>query len=152
MTTTLINSYSTVGEYGAWLKTFSWDLFVTLTFDRRRGHDSAAGREQKLKEYLRTLEHQSRARVRCFWSEEKRNSRWSGCGQGAIAPHFHMLLACDRNPLPPLHAQLIWEGIAGKADVRVYDQSQNAAEYCAKLIGLPDANYGFHGFPRAAAA
>jgi hypothetical protein len=152
MTTTLINSYHTVGEYGAWLKTFPWDLFATLTFDRRRGHDSAAGREQKLKEYLRTLECRSKARVRCFWSEEKRDSRWSGCGQTGIAPHFHVLLACDRNPLPPLHAQLIWEGIAGKADVRIYDQSQNAAEYCAKLIGLSDANYGFHGFPKSAAA
>jgi hypothetical protein len=36
--------------------------------------------------------------------------------------------------------------------VRIYDPIRNAAEYCAKLIGFPDANYGFHGFPKSAAA
>jgi len=152
MGTTYGDSYTMVGEYGAWLKTFPWDLFATLTFDQRRGHDSAASRERKLGDYLISLERHSRAQVRCFWSEEKRNSRWSGCGQAGIAPHFHMLLACDRKRLEPLHSQLIWEGIAGRADVRIYDANRNAAEYCAKLIGLSNANYGFHGFPKSAAA
>jgi hypothetical protein len=145
----IMNSYNTVGEYGAWLKAFPWDLFGTLTFDRRRGHDSAAGREQKLKDYLRTLERQSRACVRCFWSEER---RWSGCGHSGIAPHFHVLLACDRKPLDPFYPQAIWEAAAGRADMRIYHPTQNAAEYCAKLIGLPDANYGFEGFPKSVAA
>jgi len=81
MGTTYGDSYNTVGEYGAWLRTFPWDLFATLTFDQRRGYESVASREQKLKDYLTSLERHSRARVRCFWSEEKRTLRWSGAAQ-----------------------------------------------------------------------
>jgi hypothetical protein len=127
-------------DYGAWLGTFHWDLFGTLTFDPHRSLHSSASRRNTLTSYLSSLERHYRRRIRCFWAEEK---RWSGCGLPAIAPHFHLLLACDRHPLTPLYPQLLWETMAGKAEMRVYDPSLAGAVYCAKLIASPDAQYDF---------
>jgi hypothetical protein len=138
-----------VDLYGAWLGAFRWDLFGTLTFDPGRSLNSAASRRKALTCYLSALERHCRARVRCFWAEEK---RWSGCGLPAIAPHFHVLLACDRGPLTPLYPQALWENSGGKADMRIYDPALNGVVYCAKLIASTDAQYDFVNFPQPVAS
>jgi len=38
------------------------------------------------------------------------------------------------------------------ADIKIYDSTRNAAEYCAKLTSLPNAHYGFEGCSNSAAA
>jgi|GEM_PF-837056 len=139
------DNHNLVAEYGAWLRSFSWDVFGTLTFDPGRSRHSSLSRQKTLSSYLSSLERHCRAHVRCFWAEEM---RWSGCGLPGIAPHFHVLLACDRHHLNPVHPALLWEHLAGRTDMRVYDPSRNGAEYCAKLIGHPNANYGFVNFTR----
>jgi hypothetical protein len=145
MTTTMIYpTHNLVSEYGEWLRTFSWDLFGTLTFDPSRARHSSASRATALSSYLNSLERHYKARVRCFWAEEM---RWSGCGLPAIAPHFHLLLGSDRCHLDPSQAKSLWEGIAGNADMRIYDPALSGAEYCAKLIGQANANYDFFHFP-----
>lgn len=132
-----------VTQYGNWLRTFNWDLFGTLTFDPGRQSHSELSRITLLDVYYHELERQYRRHVRCFWAEDK---RWSGCGLPAIAPHFHVLLACDRNPLIPDFPTVLWNNLAGHAEIRTYDCSRGAAFYCAKLIPSPDAHYGFKGF------
>jgi hypothetical protein len=127
-----------VDDYASWLQSFHWDLFGTLTFDPGRSLQSPATRRNALNSYLSSLERYYKRRVRCFWVEEK---RWPRCGLPAIAPHFHVLLACDRNPMTPLYPRLIWESAAGKADMKVYDPSLNAAGYCAKLLACPNTEY-----------
>jgi len=132
-----------VSEYGSWLRNVNWDLFGTLTFDPKKSLHSTASRHKMLVHYLSSLERYYRRKIRCFWAEEK---RWSGCGLPAIAPHFHLLLACDRRPLDPDYPRQLWENLAGKAEMRVYDFSLDGAIYCAKLIASPDASYDLVNF------
>lgn len=136
-----------VSQYGAWLHTVNWDLFGTLTFDPARSMHSAPSRHKLLLHYLKSMEQHYRRKIRCFWAEEK---RWSGCGLPAIAPHFHLLLACDRLPLTPDYPKQLWENLAGRAEMRLYDPCLDGAIYCAKLIASPDASYDFVNFPSVA--
>lgn len=140
------SNHKLVDGYGAWLQTYDWDLFGTLTFDPGCSLHSSGSREKTLNTYLGSLERHYRRRIRCFWSEE---NRWSGCGVPGIAPHFHVLLACDRHPLLPDCPKHLWEDLAGIADMRIYDPSLNGAIYCAKLIGLRHAHYGFHNLTQS---
>jgi hypothetical protein len=138
------DDHSVVTQYGTWLQTFHWNLFGTLTFDPAKSLHSSLSRRNLLVQYLNSLERHYKRRIRCFWAEEK---RWSGCGRPAIAPHFHLLMACDRRPLAPEYPQQLWDTLGGRAEMRVYDPSLDGAFYCAKLISLPDATYDLVNFP-----
>ena len=124
--------------YSAWLRSFPWQIYFTLTFSYQL---SRACAERQSREFVNVLERHYRAPVGCLVAEE--HLSWSGCGLAATRVHFHGLLCCDVH-LDPEMVEAVWHRMGhfdGNAQARVYDPTRNATEYCMKFLSHPDTNW-----------
>jgi hypothetical protein len=138
---------STSTETGVrdFLRTFPWQLYVTLTFSRQISHHQA---DAILDRFVKDMQQRIGAPLSLAISKEGRN--YSGCGRPSVRVHFHLLLACAF----PVDAQLVadvWkqpEYGGGRtkgpgAMVLPYDPKLFAAGYVMKGVTDPNWDYSF---------
>ena len=124
--------------YAAWLRSFQWQIYFTLTFAYPI---SRGGAQSQFWEFVNALERHYRAPIGCLVAEEQYS--WSGCGLAAVKVHYHGLLCCDIH----LHQEVVktaWHRLGhfgGNANAEVYDAERDAAGYCMKFMYQPDSNW-----------
>jgi hypothetical protein len=122
---------------GVWLTGFPWQLFITLTFAKQVGELRA---DQTFHTFIDRLERCHRAPIGWIRGDEH---RWSGCGMPAIRRHYHSLL-CSDVPLDPRTVLNAWHDLGNfgrNADIRKYDPTGWATEYCVKFVGQPGGDW-----------
>src|SRR5947209_12567763 len=81
--------------YAAWLRSFPWQIYFTLTFAYSVSHACA---ERQFRGFVNALERYYRAPIGGLVAEE--HLSWSGCGLAATRLHFHGLLCSDMHIHP----------------------------------------------------
>lgn len=121
-------------ELASFYKSFPWQLFCTFTFSRslRNGDWEARSLWQS---FVNELERLLGHAIGRLVAEESRHASGSLSG---IRLHYHALMACD-HPLSEALLRGLWRKYAGDgtklAEIRPYDPSRGAVEYCLKLLG-----------------
>lgn len=124
--------------FAAWLEQVPWQLFGTFEFSWRVSDQQA---DHAFDGYINQLERDLRSPVTYIRAEEKVPASPGSLG---IRRHYHALLAA-RVPLDPTPVAALWQRFGGNGhrgdsvEVRVYDPSGPAAEYCLKAI---NSNHG----------
>ena len=125
-------------QYATWLRTFRWNLYVTLTFS----HDvSSSSAQARLESYLQELELKFRAPLSCVISIE---TKYSGLGMPAGRVHFHLLVGCAR-PMDKRLMQDLWNEshyggnrVSGQAArILPYDEHICGSFYLLKTLHDP---------------
>lgn len=137
-----VRGHNPVGE---WFRHWSWNWWVTLTFDHVISGDGASA---VFDEYLNELERHLRAPVSCLIGREDEND--SGCGMPAVRVHFHLLMAAGVY-FPKAAITGLWKlprfggyRTAGESPyVRPYDPNKGAANYTLKFQKDPAWDVGY---------
>jgi hypothetical protein len=129
--------------YGDFLRTYPWQLYVTLTFSRQISHHQA---DAILDRFVRDMQKRIGAPLSLAIGKEGGN--YSGCGRPSVRVHFHLLLACafpvDAQLLADVWKQPKYGGERTKgpsAWVVPYDPKLDAAGYVMKGITDTDWDY-----------
>ncbi len=115
--------------------------YFTLTFARAV---SAALARFRFLEWIDALEWFQRRPLGWLRADERRPSRWSGCGYPAVQLHYHGVLIGAPNLNVP-QAEALWRELAGDADIRKYEQHEGAVPYCLKQVFAAFGDYELGG-------
>lgn len=129
--------------YGDYVRGFSWDWYITLTFSRKQ---SSASANEKLEKFLREVERSIKAPLSCVFSEE---NKLSGLGEPEGSIHYH-LFARSSVPIAKGLCEEIWsrpnfggDRVQGRsAEVRRYDPSVSASFYLFKELCSSTFHWG----------
>ena len=132
----------TQSENAKYYRQFPWQLFCTFTFPRRFRNGDAETR-WVWPHFINELERTHRDTVGRLVAEESRHAYGQLAG---IRLHYHALFTSQHPISEPLLKEL-WRKYAGNGrkliDVRQYDPSRGAVEYCLKLHGTFDGEIDF---------
>ncbi len=125
---------------GAWLQTFRWNWYVTLTFSHDISSETASA---VLESYISELEATHKDTLSCLIATEQKTV--SGLGKPAGRVHFHLLVGCavrlTKRAFSDLWEQPRFGGtrVSGTAaEVRAYDPRGDATFYLLKFMKDPE--------------
>jgi hypothetical protein len=138
-----------VDAVAKWLNPIPWQWFVTLTFSWNVSGETA---DQKLKEWLNTVERDLKARV-CFVAGKEHTPSSVGM---EVPWHFH-LLAASEAPIPQQLLERTWRSLAGRGTrrpandgfvddsvlVESYELNRGGPQYCLKSMNTCDGDWLF---------
>ena len=121
-------TYPYLEEYAGWeafLRSFEWDLWVTLTFKQDLSHLSMHHAVENFQKWLtafRVWHHRHPAYLLVVEDHRVRP-----------VPHVHALVG-NTGGFSPFRAEALWEVRFGRALVAQYDPSKGAARYLAAKL------------------
>lgn len=125
---------NSINDAAAYYRKFPWQLFCTFTFlcNLRNGDAEARWRWSR---FIDELEHLHGDTIGRLVAEESRHAHGALSG---IRLHYHALFVSNRPPSQVLMRDL-WKKYCGNGknliDIKAYDPSKHAVEYCLKLHG-----------------